>query len=127
MKCALENKKYTVYGYKGKQVRDNIHCYDLVSMFWHFYNNPRPGEVYNAGGSRHCNCSVQEALEQCETITGNQINCSYTDTHRIGDHIWYIGDVGKFKRHYPEWSYKHTLGSIMQELYYGLKVRSGNN
>jgi len=127
MKCALENKKYRIYGYKGKQVRDNIHCYDLVSMFWHFYNNPRPGEVYNAGGSRHSNCSALEAIEQCETLTGNKINYSYTDTHRIGDHIWYISDIGKFKHHYPEWSYKHTLGSIMQELYCGLKSRSSEN
>jgi CDP-paratose 2-epimerase len=124
MKCALENKKYTIYGYKGKQVRDNIHCYDLVSMFWHFYNNPRPGEVYNVGGSRHSNCSVREAIEQCEALTGNKINYSYTDTNRIGDHIWYISDIGKFKRHYPGWSYKHTLDSIMQELYCGLKFRS---
>jgi len=127
MECAIEHQKYTIYGYKGKQVRDNIHCSDLVSMFWHFYNNPHPGEVYNAGGSRHSNCSVLEAMERCEAITGNKINYSYTDTHRIGDHIWYISDIGKFKRHYPEWSYKHTLGSMMQDVYFGLKSRNTAN
>jgi CDP-paratose 2-epimerase len=124
MKCTIEKKNYTIYGYKGKQVRDNIHSYDLVSMFWHFFNNPRPGEVYNAGGSRHCNCSVLEAIELCENITGNKLNKSYTDTNRIGDHIWYISDTGKFKQHYPEWYYAHSLESIMQELYAGLTSRS---
>ena len=117
MKCAVTGNHYTVFGYKGKQVRDNIHSYDLVNMFYHFYLNPRQGEVYNAGGGRHSNCSMTEAIEICEKITGNKMNFSYAEDNRIGDHIWYISDVSKFQSHYPDWSYKFNLNDILEQIY----------
>ncbi len=117
MKCAVTGNHYTVFGYKGKQVRDNIHSYDLVNMFYHFYQNPKQGEVYNAGGGRHSNCSMKEAIVLCEEITGNKMNYSYAEDNRIGDHIWYISDLTKFKAHYPEWDYKYGLTDILTQIY----------
>ena len=109
MKCAITGNHYTIFGYKGKQVRDNIHSYDLVNMFWHFYQNPRVGEVYNAGGGRFANCSMLEGITICEEITGKKMSYSYSETNRIGDHIWYISDLSKFKEHYPTWNWKYGL------------------
>jgi len=123
MKCAFTGDHYTIFGYKGKQVRDNIHSWDMVNMFWNFYQNPRTGEVYNAGGSRHSNCSIMEAIKICERITGKKINYSYAKENRIGDHIWYISDVNKFKKHYPDWLYKYYLEDILSQIYYGFKKR----
>jgi CDP-paratose 2-epimerase len=123
MKCAITGDHYTIFGYKGKQVRDNIHAWDMVNMFWNFYQNPRPGEVYNAGGSRYSNCSMMEAIKICERITGNKINYSYAKENRIGDHIWYISDVNKFKKNYPDWSYKYNLDDILSQIYTGFKNR----
>jgi len=123
MKCAVTGERYTVFGYKGKQVRDNIHSYDLVNMFWHFYQKPREGEVYNAGGSRYSNCSMLEAIEACENITGKKMNWSYSETNRIGDHIWWISDVSKFKRHYPEWDFKFNMDDILQQIFYEIRKR----
>jgi len=123
MKCALTGDHYTIYGYKGKQVRDNIHSYDLVNMFWHFYQAPRKGEVYNAGGGRHCNCSVIEAIALCEEVTGRKLNYSYSDQNRSGDHIWWISDIGKFQSHFPGWSFKYDLKKIIEEVCGGLKER----
>lgn len=123
MKCAITKNHYTVYGYKGKQVRDNIHAFDLINMFWHFYQNPRIGEVYNAGGSRHSNCSMIEAIARCEQITGNQMNYTLGDDNRIGDHIWYISDVRKFQAHYPDWKYRHSLDDILQQIHDGFTQR----
>lgn len=117
MKCCITGDPYTIFGYKGKQVRDNIHSFDLINMFWHFYQNPREGEVYNAGGSRHNNCSMLEAIETCEQISGNTMNYTLGDDNRVGDHIWYISDVGKFKRHYPDWSYRYSLDDMMQQIH----------
>jgi CDP-paratose 2-epimerase len=117
MKCAITGNHYTIFGYKGKQVRDNIHSYDLVNMFWHFYQNPRSGEVYNAGGSRYANCSMLEAIELCEAVTGNKMNYSYSDTNRIGDHIWYISDVRKFQAHYPDWAYQYDLEATLVDIH----------
>ncbi len=117
MKCAVTGKHYTVYGYKGKQVRDNIHSFDLVNAFWHFYQKPGVGEVYNMGGGRHSNCSMLEAIGMCEEITGKKMNYSYTETNRIGDHIWWISDVSKFKSHYPKWDYKYGLKDILMEIF----------
>jgi CDP-paratose 2-epimerase len=117
MKCAINKNIYTIFGYKGKQVRDNIHSFDLVNMFWHFYQNPKPGEVYNAGGGRHSNCSMQEAIELCEKISGNKMNFQYAENNRIGDHIWYISDVNKFKSHYPEWDWTFNLEQTLIEMY----------
>lgn len=117
MKCAIEKQPYTIFGYKGKQVRDNIHSYDLVNMFWHFYQKPRAGEVYNAGGGRESNCSVLEAVTKCEEITGNKMQISYNNDNRVGDHIWYISDVSKFQADYPGWGYSYNLDQILQDIY----------
>lgn len=124
MKCTITGEHYTVFGYKGKQVRDNIHSYDLVNMFWHFYRNPRSAEVYNAGGSRHSNCSMLEAIDLCEQIAEKKMNWSYAETNRIGDHIWWISDVSKFKHHYPQWDYKYDLNAILRQIYDGVKNRT---
>jgi CDP-paratose 2-epimerase len=123
MKCAIKGDHYTVFGYNGKQVRDNIHSYDLVNMFWHFYKNPRIGEVYNAGGGRWSNCSMLEAISACERIAGKKMDWSYTETNRIGDHIWWISDVSKFKHHYPDWNFKYNLEDILRQIFNGLEKR----
>ena len=117
VKCAIEGFPYTVYGYKGKQVRDNIHAFDLVNMFWHYHQNPRPGEVYNAGGGRHSHCSMMEAIAVCENLTGQSMNLTFSDKNRIGDHIWYVSDTRKFQQHYPEWSYTYNFQAIMEEMF----------
>ncbi|MCR6641345.1 MAG: NAD-dependent epimerase/dehydratase family protein [Sporocytophaga sp.] len=123
MKCAITGEHYTIFGYKGKQVRDNIHSFDLINMFWHFYQNPRQGEVYNAGGGRFANCSMKEAIVICEEITGKKMNYSYSENSRVGDHIWYISDLSKFKNHYPDWNYKYDLTNTLEEIFNGLKSR----
>jgi CDP-paratose 2-epimerase len=117
MKCTAEGAPYRVFGYKGKQVRDNIHSYDLVEAFWQFYRAPRVGEVYNMGGSRHSNCSMLEAIELCEEISGRKLNWSYVEDNRIGDHIWWISDVRKFQSHYPGWRYRYDLRGILTEIH----------
>lgn len=117
MKCAITGDKYTVFGYKGKQVRDNIHSWDLVNMFWHFHQHPRQGEVYNAGGGKFSNCSMMEAIEMCEQITNKKMNYSYSDENRIGDHIWWISDVSKFQTHYPNWQYKFNISDILNQIH----------
>jgi CDP-paratose 2-epimerase len=120
MKCAVSGNQYNILGYKGKQVRDNIHAYDLVNMFHHFYLSPGKGEVFNTGGSRHSNCSILEAVALCEEITGKRMNITYSENNRIGDHIWYISDVSKFKSHYPGWKYKYNLNDILIQIYNNL-------
>ena len=124
MLACLEGKKYTIFGYKGKQVRDNIHSSDFVNMLWHFHLNPRPGEVYNAGGSRHCNVSMLEAINLCEQISGRKLDYHYDETNRIGDHIWYISDVRKFREHYPHWEYQFDINDIISEIYTGWTTRA---
>lgn len=126
MKCAVTGDQYHIFGYKGKQVRDNIHSFDLVNMFWHFYNNPKPGEVYNAGGGRHSNCSLLEAIAICEKITGKKMNYTYTENNRIGDHIWWISDTTKFKSAYPEWNWKYDLHDLLTEIYNATVLRTGS-
>ena len=96
-KCAVTGAPYTVLGYKGKQVRDNIHSYDLVNAFWHFIQAPRAGAVYNIGGGRHSNCSMLEAIAACERLSGKPMNWSYSEQNRTGDHIWWISDVRRFQ------------------------------
>jgi CDP-paratose 2-epimerase len=123
MKCAIGAEHYTIFGYKGKQVRDNIHSFDLVNMFWHFYQNPRCGEVYNAGGSRYSNCSMKEAISLCEKITDKKMNYSYSKDNRIGDHIWWISDVSKFKAHYPKWDFKYGIEDILIQIYKSMRSR----
>ncbi|MBL0742210.1 NAD-dependent epimerase/dehydratase family protein [Chryseolinea lacunae] len=117
MKCVITGNHYTVFGYKGKQVRDNIHSWDLVNMFWHFYQNPTAGEVYNAGGGRHSNCSMMEAITLCEQIGGKKLSHSYSETNRVGDHIWWISDLSKFKNHYPDWKWKYNLTDLLTEMH----------
>lgn len=123
MNCVCNSKPYTIYGYKGKQVRDNIHSYDLVNAFYHFFRQPRAGEVYNMGGSRHSNCSMLEAISLCEEISGRRAITSYTEENRSGDHIWYISDVTKFKQHYPDWDYRYSLRSTLEDIYGGVTTR----
>ena len=117
MKCAISSKQYKIFGYMGKQVRDNIHSSDLIAAFDAFYRNPRLGEVYNMGGSRFSNCSMQEAIKICEGIVGKKMNTVYIDENRIGDHIWWISSVEKFKAHYPEWTHTYDVPRILQEIY----------
>lgn len=123
MKCAITGTSYTIFGYGGKQVRDNIHSHDLVSMFNHFYEAPKQGEAYNAGGGRYANCSMLEAIKLCEEISGNKLKYTYSETNRIGDHIWYISDVSKFKNHYPTWNYSYNLYDTLVEIYNSLSKR----
>ena len=117
MKCTLISEPYTIFGYQGKQVRDNIHSYDLVNAFYNFYLNPRCGEVYNMGGSRHSNCSMLEAIAMCENLVGKKLQYIYTDDNRSGDHVWYISDVRKFQSHFPQWQYKYDLQDIFKDIY----------
>ncbi|MEO0132238.1 MAG: NAD-dependent epimerase/dehydratase family protein [candidate division WOR-3 bacterium] len=117
VRCAITGKTYNIFGYKGKQVRDNIHSYDLVNAFYHYYLNPRPGEVYNIGGGRFSNCSILEAIEIIEKLCGKKVSYQYIDTPRRGDHIWYISDISKFKKDYPNWDYTYTLEQIITEIY----------
>ncbi|MDX1412480.1 MAG: NAD-dependent epimerase/dehydratase family protein, partial [Nitrospirales bacterium] len=117
MKCAITGDPYQIFGYKGKQVRDNIHSYDLVNAFYHFYQAPRVAEVYNIGGGRLSHCSMLEAIHSCEALVKRQLNWSYVDTNRIGDHIWWISDLGKFKDHYPKWELTYNVQNILEEIY----------
>lgn len=117
VKCAAQGTPYTVFGYKGKQVRDNIHSHDFVSALWQIYCEPRVGEVYNMGGSRHSNCSMLEAIAITEDTAGKQLDWSYSETNRIGDHIWWISDVRKFQAHYPQWRYEYGVREIISEIY----------
>ena len=124
MKCAINGQHYSIFGYKGKQVRDNIHSFDLVNAFWPFYSNPRKAAVYNIGGSRFSNCSMLEAIEKCEEITGNKMNWEYQEDNRIGDHIWWVSDVSKFQSDFPDWNYQYNLDDILVQIFDGLKSRT---
>lgn len=116
VRCAVTGKPYTIFGYKGKQVRDNIHSSDLVDCFWQFYRNPTPGAVYNMGGSRHSNCSIVEAIDLIAELSGYEVKSHLTDDARSGDHVWWISDVRRFQGDYPEWSYRYDLRTMLQEL-----------
>lgn len=117
VKCAATGTPYTVFGYRGKQVRDNIHSADLIRAFDCFFRSPRIGEVYNIGGSRQSNCSMLEAIRLCEELAGRPMIWSYSDKNRIGDHIWWISDVRKFRAHYPEWQLTRNVSGICREIY----------
>lgn len=117
VKCAVTDTPYTVLGYGGKQVRDNIHSADLIAAFDNFFQAPRCGEVYNIGGSRVSNCSLLEAIEICEGLTGRPMKRSYSDVNRTGDHIWWISDVGKFSEHYPDWQLTYDIRRILREIF----------
>jgi CDP-paratose 2-epimerase len=116
LKVALSGKAYTVFGYKGKQVRDNIHSFDVVRAFEEFARNPRPGEVYNLGGGRANSVSMLEAIAQIEALTGRKINWTYSEKARKGDHMCYISNLAKFKSHYPGWDLTRSLDSILEEM-----------
>ncbi len=116
LKVALSGKAYTVFGYKGKQVRDNIHSFDVVRVFDEFARNPRPGEVYNLGGGRANSVSMLEAISRIEALTGRKINWTYSEQARKGDHICYISNLAKLKSHYPGWSLTRSLDSILEEM-----------
>jgi CDP-paratose 2-epimerase len=123
VRCAVTGTPYTVFGYKGKQVRDNIHARDLVEAFWAYFQRPTSGEVYNIGGSRHSNCSMIEAIGMAEKLTGRPMNYSYSEDNRIGDHQWWISDVRKFQAAYPEWRYRYDIQSLMADIYEGVSSR----
>ena len=116
MKCTVTNKKYTIFGYKGKQVRDNIHSKDLIEAFYEYYKKPTSGEAYNMGGGIENNCSMLEAIEMCENITGKKLTYDYVSENRKGDHKWYISDLSKFKSHYPKWQQKYTIENMLEEI-----------
>src|SRR5215472_5380876 len=122
-KCAVTGEPYTVLGYKGKQVRDNIHSFDLVEAFWQFVQAPRCGEIYNMGGGRFANCSVLEAIALFERVTGKPMNWSYLDDSRTGDHIWWISDTTKFEKHYPAWQRRVSLEKTVAEIVEGTLAR----
>jgi CDP-paratose 2-epimerase len=117
MKCAALDLPYNVFGYNGKQVRDNIHSADLVHAFHEFYQNPRPGQVYNMGGGMRSNCSMIEAISLCEQITGKRLRWSYAEQNRRGDHIWWISDLSKFKADFPDWKLEFGVPEILQEIF----------
>lgn len=123
MKCTVTERKYTIYGYKGKQVRDNIHSHDLVSAFWAYAQNPKPARVYNIGGGRFANCSMLEAIELCQSISGRKLNYSYEDQNRIGDHIWWVSDISEFQRDYPDFKLTYDIHATLTDIHDQGKAR----
>jgi CDP-paratose 2-epimerase len=117
MRCVMTGTPYRVYGYKGKQVRDAIHSVDLVRAFHEFFKQPRVAEVYNIGGGRFSNCSVLEAIQLSQDIAGRELTWSYTDEHRVGDHIWWVGSNARFQSHYPPWHMEYDVHRILKEIY----------
>jgi CDP-paratose 2-epimerase len=116
VKVAITGGTYKVFGYKGKQVRDNIHSFDVIQSFEAFRRNPRPGEVYNLGGGRENSVSILEAFDIVESLTGKKVNWTYVDPNRIGDHICYISDLRKLKAQFPEWGITRSLTDILEEI-----------
>jgi CDP-paratose 2-epimerase len=123
IKCNLEGREYRIYGYKGKQVRDNIHAEDVARFMYEFYKAPRVAEVYNLGGGKGNSCSILEAFRMIEDITGKKMRASYVDENRIGDHICYYSDLRKMKAHYPQWAPTRDLPNIFSEIASGWKTR----
>lgn len=117
VKCAATGTPYSVFGYRAKQVRDNIHSADLIAAFDEFFRAPRSGEVYNMGGARFSNCSMLEAIAICEEITGRPMDWTYVETNRTGDHIWWVSDVSKFCSHFPAWDLTYDVPRICREIY----------
>ena len=116
VKACLQKKSYNIIGYKGKQVRDNLHSNDLINSFWEFIKKPKHGEVYNIGGGSHSNCSILEAINHIESRMDINVKIKYTKKNRVGDHIWYISDTTKFKRDYPKWKIVHTTETIIDDI-----------
>jgi CDP-paratose 2-epimerase len=117
VKVTLTGSKYSVFGYKGKQVRDNIHSHDVVRAIEEFAAKPRPGEVYNLGGGRANSISMLEAIERIEQMTGRKLDWRYVNEARKGDHICYISNLGKFQSHYPNWKITRGLETILEEIH----------
>jgi CDP-paratose 2-epimerase len=117
MRCTMTGEPYTVYGYGGKQVRDNIHSADLVAAFDAFRQAPRTAAVYNIGGGRESNCSMLEAIELCQQITGQELQWELSDQNRIGDHRWWISDLAEFQADYPEWRITYDVEAVLQEIH----------
>ena len=117
MKCTVTGMPYTIFGYKRKQVRDNIHSADLIRAFDEFFKNSRVGQVYNMGGGRFSNCSMAEAIDLCEQIAGRPLRWKYVDQNRQGDHIWWISDLSHFQAHYPRWRPHYDVPMILKEIY----------
>jgi CDP-paratose 2-epimerase len=124
IKCNLTETKYKVYGYKGKQVRDNIHSYDVARFIAAFIKSPRAGEVYNVGGGRQNSCSILEAFTRIEALSGTKMIYEYIDQNRSGDHLCYISDLSKMRAHYPSWDISKTLDDIFGEIYSSWKDRA---
>lgn len=114
--CAKESIVYEIFGYKGKQVRDNISSYDVTTAIWEVFQNPKSGEVYNIGGGSESNCSILEAVEMIEEMVGKKIPYVYREEPRKGDHIWWISDTSKFKEHYPNWKITKSVSEIIKEI-----------
>jgi CDP-paratose 2-epimerase len=117
MRCTVTGEPYTVYGYGGKQVRDNLHSADLVRAFAAFHAAPRSGAVYNIGGGRESNCSLLEAIDLCERIAGVELQRTIVDEPRIGDHRWWISDLSEFRRDYPQWQVTYDVPEILAEIH----------
>jgi CDP-paratose 2-epimerase len=117
MRCVMTGTPYRVFGYKGKQVRDNLHSSDLIRAFDLFLAAPRSGEVYNIGGSRFSNCSMLEAISICQTISGRKLNWEYVEENRAGDHIWWISDIRRFQSHYPDYRLEYDVPAILREIH----------
>jgi CDP-paratose 2-epimerase len=123
VRCNLEGRTYKVFGYKGKQVRDNIHSHDVARFVGAFYRNPRCGEVYNIGGGRANSVSILEAFDRIAAISGKKMSYEYVDKNREGDHICYISDLSKMRSQYPEWDITKTLDDVFQEIYQAWQTR----
>jgi CDP-paratose 2-epimerase len=117
MRCAVTGEPYAVFGYGGKQVRDNIHADDVVSAMEAFHRAPRAGAVYNLGGGRESNCSMLEAIAACERISGRELNWTLSDQPRMGDHRWWISDLGEFRRDHPGWELRYDLETTLREIH----------
>jgi CDP-paratose 2-epimerase len=117
VRCTVTGEPYTVFGYRGRQVRDNIHSADLVRAFAAFHGAPRAAAVYNIGGGRHSNCSMVEAIELCEEIAGRELSWTLRDEARMGDHRWWISDLHEFQRDYPGWKQEYDLRGIVREIH----------
>jgi CDP-paratose 2-epimerase len=117
MRCTVSGRHYTVYGYKAKQVRDNLHSADLVDAFLAFHAAPRVAAVYNMGGGRFANCSMLEAIDACERIADRELGWDLSDDARVGDHMWWVSDLDEFRRDYPGWQPRYDLERTLQEIY----------
>jgi CDP-paratose 2-epimerase len=117
MRCALARDRYTIFGYGGKQVRDTLHARDLARAIWSFHCSPRVAAVYNIGGGRRSNCSVLEAIAACRRITGSELDTSYSEEPRIGDHRWWISDLAEFQRDYADWEPQYGVDEILEEIH----------